>query len=110
MVSGKVLVAPVMVAAAVAAVYTCAAVSAWLDKVTAYNSDTVTRWVTLYLVQSGGGASATTTIVYRKALATNETYPFPEVVGHILVTGGAILAVAEVASVVSLRVSGREVT
>jgi hypothetical protein len=80
-----------------------------LDKYTAYNSDTVTRTLTVKLVAVGGSAGASNVNVV-KALAAGETYTFPEIVGHVLEPGGFISEIASAASVIVRRCSGRELT
>jgi hypothetical protein len=49
-------------------------------------------------------------IVKAKSLAASETYIFPELVGHILPSGGFISTIAGTASAINMRVSGREVS
>lgn len=80
-----------------------------IDKYTAYNSDTVSRTLTVKLVPSGVVAGATN-VVAVKTLAAGETYTFPEIVGHVLEPAGFISELASAASVIVRRCSGREVT
>jgi len=80
-----------------------------IDKFTAYNGDAVARTLTVKLVNSGGSA-ATSNVIVVKALAAGETYTFPEIVGHTLEPGGFISQIATAASVIVVRVSGRQVT
>jgi hypothetical protein len=49
-------------------------------------------------------------IVKTKTLLPNETYTFPELVGHILAPGGFISTIAGTASAINIRCSGREVS
>jgi hypothetical protein len=49
-------------------------------------------------------------IVKTKTLLPNETYTFPELVGHILAPGGYISTIAGTASAINIRCSGREVS
>jgi hypothetical protein len=79
-----------------------------LDKVTAYNSDTGALLVSLNIVPNGGSLGAANKIV-SKTIAAGDTYTFPEVVGHVLESGGVLSGVAASASKVVIRVSGREV-
>lgn len=79
-----------------------------IDKVTVYNSDTGAITVAINLIPNGGSVGATNKVV-SKAIAAGDTYTFPEVVGHVLETGGAISASASVADKGVVRVSGREV-
>lgn len=80
-----------------------------IDKYTAYNSDSVSRTLTVKLVPNGGSAGASNVMVV-KALQAGETYTFPEIVGHTLEAGGLISELASAASVIVRRVTGREVT
>lgn len=80
-----------------------------VDKFTAFNTDSGTLTLTVKLVASGGTASADETIM-TKAIATGEAYTFPEVVGHVLETGGFISTIASTTNKIVIRASGREVT
>lgn len=79
-----------------------------IDKLTAYNSTGSPQNYTVNIVPSGGSAGATNVIV-SKALAAGETFTFPEVIGHVLESGGFISVVSASASVIH-RASGREIT
>ena len=79
-----------------------------IDKCTAYNSDTGALLVAFNVIPSGGAVGASNKVV-SKSLAAGETYTFPEVVGHVLESGGALSGIAASASKVVVRVSGREV-
>lgn len=80
-----------------------------LDKLTAYNGHTTSVVVTINIVASGGSASASN-IVVSKSMAAGETYTFPEVVGHVLNAADFVSTLAGTASVVNMRITGREVT
>ena len=80
-----------------------------IDKCTAYNSDTATRTIAFNLVPNGGSAGASNKVL-NKSLAADETYTFPEIVGHVLENGGLVSAIADSANKVVVRLSGREVT
>jgi hypothetical protein len=43
-------------------------------------------------------------------LQASETYTFPELVGHVLASGGYISTIAGTASAINIRCSGREVS
>jgi len=79
-----------------------------LDKVTAYNSDAGALLVAFNIVPNGGAVDASNKIV-SKSIASGDTYTFPEVVGHVLESGGVLSGIAASASKVVVRVSGREV-
>ena len=80
-----------------------------LDKFTAYNGHTSSVVLSINIVASGGSAGASNLIVSR-SLASGETHTFPEVVGHALNVGDFVSTLAGTASVVVIRISGREVT
>jgi hypothetical protein len=65
--------------------------------------------VTLRIVQSGGTPGDEHRQAY-KALIINDGYSWPEIVGQTLEVGDSIRGVCSVASAVTLRLSGREIT
>lgn len=78
-----------------------------IDKLTTYNSTGAPITVTVNLVFSGGTASAANAFV--KNIAAGATYTWPEVVGHVMESGGQIFTAAS-ATGISLRASGRQFT
>jgi len=44
-----------------------------------------------------------------RVIAPNETYTFPELVGHVLESGSTISTLASAAASISIRASGREI-
>lgn len=89
--------------------YTATNVRTIIDKFTAFNTDSGALTLTVKLVASGGTASADETIMI-KAIPAGESYTFPEVVGHVLETGGFISTIASTTNKIVIRASGREVT
>lgn len=89
--------------------YTATGVRTIIDKFTAFNGTAGAVTLTVSLVASGGTASADEVMVTR-SIAANETYTFPELVGHVLNSGGFISTLAGAASSLVIRSSGREVT
>lgn len=89
--------------------YTATGVRAIIDKFTGYNESAGALTLTVKLVPNGGSAGASNVIVVR-SLAAGETYTFPEVVGHVLESGGLISVLASAATDIVIRCSGREVT
>lgn len=81
-----------------------------IDKFTGTNTTGSSATLTIKLVASGGGASAANTIVSAKTLQPNETYTFPEVVGHVLNPSDFISTLAGTAAAITIRASGREVS
>lgn len=66
--------------------------------------------VTLYLITSGGSASASNTIASAKSLAAGETWSSPDVEGQVLEAGGFIQALASAGTSITIIGSGIELT
>lgn len=81
-----------------------------IDKFTATNfsSGMVNVSVNLGAVSEATGNS--NLIVKTRTLQPGETYTFPEIVGHILPSGGYVSTLASAAAAVNLRASGREIS
>jgi len=81
-----------------------------IDKFTATNfsSGMVNVSVNLGAVSEATGNS--NLIVKTRTLQPGETYTFPEIVGHVLPTGGYVSTLASAAAAVNLRASGREIS
>lgn len=90
--------------------YTATSVTAIIDKFTATNFGAASAAISVSLVSSGDSAGNANLIVKTKTLQPNETYTFPELVGHSLMPGGFISTLADTASSINIRVSGREVS
>ena len=106
----RVLVPSVNVADAQTTQYTATNVSAIIDKCTVTNYGASAATVSINLATSGSSAASSNLVLQNKTLQPGETYTCPEVVGHVLASGGFISTVASVALTINLRVSGREVT
>lgn len=81
-----------------------------IDKFTGTNTTAAVATLTVKLVQSGGAASVSNTVVSAKTLQPGETYTFPEVVGHVLNAGDFLSTLAGTADAITIRASGREVS
>lgn len=90
--------------------YTAQGVTAIIDKFTATNYSAGAASISVNLVTPNGLAGNDNLIVKTKTLQADETYTFPELVGHILPPSGFISTIAGTASAINIRVSGREVT
>ena len=90
--------------------YTANGVTTIIDKFTATNYSGSAATISVNLITATGTASNDNLIVEAKSLAASETYIFPELVGHILPSGGFISTIAGTASAINLRVSGREIS
>lgn len=66
--------------------------------------------VTLYLVASGGSASASNTLASAVSLAAGETWSCPDADGHVLAAGGFVSALASANTSITLIGSGTEIT
>ena len=106
----KVLVPAKNVEATQTTQYTATGVTAIIDKFTATNYSGSAATISVNLVTPTGTANDSNLIVKAKALAAGETYIFPELVGHILPSGGFISTIAGTASAINMRVSGREIS
>lgn len=90
--------------------YTAGGVTTIIDKFTATNFSGAAASISVNLVTTGGSTGDANLIVKTKTLQPNETYTFPELVGHVLNPGGFISTLASVGGAINVRVSGREVT
>jgi vancomycin resistance protein YoaR len=105
----KVLVPAKQAEAAQTTQYTATNCTAIIDKFTATNTSAANAVISVNLVSSGGSAGATNLIVDNRAIAPDETYTFPELVGQVLANGGFI-STTGTATALTIRASGREIT
>ena len=90
--------------------YTSAGVQTIIDKFTATNYSVTATTISVNLVSPTGSAGNDNLIVKTKTLQPSETYTFPELVGHVLPSGGFISTIAGASSSVNIRASGRLVS
>jgi len=90
--------------------YIANGVTTIIDKFTATNYSGSAATISVNLVTATGTANDSNLIVKLRTLAASETYIFPELVGHILPSGGFISTIAGTASAINMRVSGREIS
>lgn len=90
--------------------YTATNCKAIIDKFTATNTSASNVSLSVNLVGNGGGAGANNLVVDTRVLAPDETYTFPELVGHVIESGGFISTIASAATSLTIRASGREIT
>jgi hypothetical protein len=81
-----------------------------IDKFTATNTTAANVTISVNLVASAGSAGTSNLIVDTRAIAPDETYTFPELVGQVLDSGSFISTIAGTASALTIRASGREIT
>lgn len=74
------------------------------------NSDAANRTVTIYAVPAAGTANASNKRIAAKVLVPNETWVPFAIIGKKLAVGTTIQAICDANSVVSLDLSGTEVT
>ena len=95
--------------AAVTTQYTATNCTAIIDKFTATNTTASNALINVNLISVGGVSGATNLIVDNRAIAPDETYTFPELVGQVLAPGGFI-STSGTATSLTIRASGREIT
>ena len=81
-----------------------------IDKFTATNFSSGMVDVSINLAAVGNATGNSNLIVKTRTLPPGETYTFPEIVGHILPSGGFVSTLASAAAAVNLRASGREIS
>jgi hypothetical protein len=81
-----------------------------IDKFTATNFSSGMVNVSVNLAAVSEAAGNSNLIVKTRTLQPGETYTFPELVGHILPSGGFVSTLASAAAAVNLRASGREIS
>lgn len=90
--------------------YTSTNITTIIDKFTATNGNAAAQTVSVNLVNPLGTAGAENIVTKLKSLQPNESYTFPEIVGHVLTNGAFISVVASAASAIVIRSSGRQIT
>jgi hypothetical protein len=81
-----------------------------IDKFTITNTSAGNVTISVNLVTNGGSPAAANLIMDTRAIAPDETYTFPELVGQALESGGFISTIASAATSLTIRASGREIT
>lgn len=90
--------------------YTSTNVSTIIDKFTATNYSATAATLSVNLVTSAGTAGNDNLVVKTKTLQPSETYTFPELIGHVLASGGFISTIAGTATAINIRSSGRTIS
>ena len=106
----KVLIPSKIAEASQTTQYTASGVKTIIDKFTATNYSASAATLSINLVTQYDSTGNQNLTVKTKSLAVNETYTFPEIVGHYLENGGYISTLAGTGSAINIRASGREVT
>ncbi len=81
-----------------------------IDKFTATNTTAANVVFSVNLVAAAGAAGDDNLVLKTRAIAPNETYPCPELVGQVLEAGGFISTLAGAATSLTISASGREIT
>jgi hypothetical protein len=90
--------------------YTAVNCKAIIDKFTITNTSAGNVTISVNLVTVSGSPSAANLIMDTRAIAPDETYTCPELVGQALESGGFISTIASAATSLTIRASGREIT
>ena len=90
--------------------YTATNCKAIIDKFTATNTTAGNVTISVNLVTAAGSAATSNLIVDTRAIAPDECYTMPELVGQALESGGFISTIASAAGALTIRSSGREIT
>ena len=78
-----------------------------IDKFTAVNTGAANATLTVHLVPAGGAAADSNK--FTKTIPPGGSWPFPDIVGHILESGDVISTISSAVGV-SIRASGRQFT
>lgn len=108
--TAKVFIAPKEAESVQTTQYTAINCKGIIDKFTATNNGTQNETISVNLVNSGGSVGDANLIVKERAIAVNETYTFPELVGQLLESGSFVSTIASNPNVLTIRANGREIT
>jgi hypothetical protein len=81
-----------------------------IDKFTVTNTSASNVTISVNLVPASGTASAANLILDARAVAPDETYVCPELVGQVLEPSSFISTIASAATSLTICASGREIT
>lgn len=90
--------------------YTATNCKTIIDKFTVTNTSAANATFSVNLIASGGAAGNSNLVMKTRAIAPNETYTCPELVGQTLEDGGIISTLAGTAAALTISASGREIT
>lgn len=90
--------------------YTAVNCKTIIDKFTFTNTTAANVTISVNLVAQGGAAAASNRVLSLRAVAPQETYTCPELVGQTLENGGFISTIASAATSLTMSASGREIT
>jgi hypothetical protein len=90
--------------------YTATNCKAIIDKFTITNTSAGNVTISVNLVTVSGSPATSNLVMDTRAIAPDETYTCPELVGQALEPGGFISTIASAATSLTIRASGREIT
>ena len=90
--------------------YTAENVTARIGAFTATNTGASAASLSVYLVQSGQSVAAGTTIIQNRLISPGETYRCPELIGHVIESGGQVYTSASLGATITVRASGVEIS
>lgn len=90
--------------------YTAVNCKTIIDKFTVTNTSGSNVNFSVNLVAASGTAGSDNLVLKTRAVAPNETYTCPELVGQVLEAGGFISTLAGSAASLTISASGREIT
>ena len=88
--------------------YTSDLVQSAIDKFTGTNVTGSPATITINLVPAAGSVTTSNVIVFTKTIPAGKSYIFPEIVGHILESGGFISTICSAANTIVIMSSGRK--
>jgi len=109
-VSIKVLIPAKQAESAQTTQYTATNCKSIIDKFTVTNTSAGNVTISVNLVTVTGSAATSNLIIDTRAIAPEETYTCPELIGQALEPGGFISTIASAATSLTIRASGREIT
>jgi hypothetical protein len=90
--------------------YTAVNCKTIIDKFTVTNTSAANVNFSVNLIAESGVAADGNLVMKTRAIAPNETYTCPELVGQTLESGGIISTLAGAAAALTISASGREIT
>ena len=90
--------------------YTSAAVTTIIDKFTATNYSANAATLSVNLVAPLDNPGNANLLVKTVSIQPGQTYLFPELIGHVMVSGGTLSTIASAATAISIRASGRTIS
>lgn len=89
--------------------YTAVNCTTYIDKFSVTNTTSGNVTFSANVVTSAGAAGSANLVLKSRAIAPNETYLCPELVGQVLQPGDFISTIAGAATSLTIRASGREI-